>query len=210
MKKVKLIMALLMATLIMTLICPVSAAYGGSFNADNLDDGLPQSANTEVILQISDGFIVTIPQAITLTAVTALNGDITYRTDPTNVNNLPAVDLKVTAINASKRVNVTISSEDFESGNWTLNGTTHTDIKVPYYLKADTIGGTDHIDNTDIQDKGNALLSDGSVVLCSNKTTNVKLHALVAQNPTISDNFKGTLTFTVKYEDNPDVMMNNQ
>lgn len=206
MKKVKLIMALLMATLIMTLICPVSAVeYGGSFNESDLSEGNPDLANTRVILQISDGFTITIPQSITLTTVKALNGDTTYRTDPTNVNNLPAVDLKVTAINATKRVNVTISSEDFEGGNWTLNGTNHPEIKVPYYLKADTIGGTDHIGDSDILNKNNKLLVNESVVLRSNKTTNVKLHALVAQNPTISDNFYGVLTFTVKYEDNPEV-----
>ena len=205
MKKVKLIMALLMATLIMTLICPVSAdEFGGSFNESSFSDVDYVQASTQVTLRISDGFIVTIPQSITLTTVRALNGDITYRTDPTNINNLPAVDLKVTAINASKRVNVTISG-NFNDGNWTLIGTNHTTLQVPYYLKADNTGGNDHIVDNDIINKQNELLVNNSIVICSNKTTNVKLHALVAQNPDISDNFEGTLTFTVKYEDNPDV-----
>jgi len=202
MKQVKkALMILVMVTLIITMFGPLSVS-AAEFNATEIKSGDNTTVST-VKLLISDEFIVTIPTEIVLSKYvdTFGSGQTSYRTLP---GSLPKVEVAVSVIDKDKRINITVTSNNYTSNNWTMIGV-ETDAPVPYYLKA----GVDHIDDDDYANEDNkaqSLLQDGESVVLTNESIVTPIHALVAEIPKNTDNFIDHLTFTIKYEDNPDVV----
>ena len=204
MKQVKkALMILVMVTLIITMFGPLSVS-AAEFNATEIKNSDNKTATSLVKLMISDEFTVTIPTDIVLTKVftNEVENEYTYRTHPSS---LPKVEVEVSVIDKDKRINITVTSVNYSilSNNWTMTGV-ETNAPVPYYLKA----GVDHINDSDYENEGNKaqyLLQDGESVVLTNESIVTPIHALVAEIPKNTDNFIDHLTFTISYEDNPDV-----